>query len=142
MRYHPVGWSKSFNAVRFLYIFLLVVWCAGCAEHHAGPAPAAAPVAPSRLQAVNPADWGPAYVPGMEFGPGAEHLSQAFAQAEAFLAKQPFATQFARRACSGGGERVVDVHFALLADSSGRTLGTVRVDTHSGECSWLGSGNR
>lgn len=73
----------------------------------------------------------------MEFGPAPSHLSRAFGQAEAFLAKQPFAKLYAKRACSGGGERFVDVHFALLSDPSGRTQGTVRVDTDSGYCVWM-----
>lgn len=86
----------------------------------------------------DPADWGPAYISGMEFGPPEGHMSRAFDQAEAFLAKQPFAKQYAKRVCSGGGGRFVDAHFALLSDTSGGTLGTVRVDTVSGDCVWLG----
>ena len=75
-------------------------------------------------------------------GPAETHLSLAFEQAETFLAKQLFANQYARRACSGGGGRFVEVNFALLSDSSGKKLGTVRVDTKSGHCTWLGNVNR
>ena len=124
--------------MRFLFVIFLAV-CGGCASRRAEPQPAATIVGPYRPPPVNPADWGPVYVPGMEFGPAEAHLSRAFGQAEAFLARQPFANQYAKRACCGGGGRFVDVHFALLSDTSGRTLGTVRVDTDSGECVWLGS---
>ncbi len=91
----------------------------------------------TEVRQVNPQDWGPGYSPGIEFGPAEAHLSRAFGLAEAFLARQPFAGKYARRACSGGGDRFVEVRFSLLSDSSGRTRGTVRVDTVSGECVWL-----
>jgi hypothetical protein len=93
----------------------------------------ASPLAPP----VNPADWGPAYQPGIEIGPASTQLSKAFHDAEAFLAKQPFAKEYAKRACSGGGEPC-DVEFALLADSSGVAKGIVRVNKSSGECVWMG----
>ena len=129
--------------MRLLLTIFLVTLCAGCANRHAGPPPpTAATSGPYYPQPTKPADWGPAYVAGMEHGPASIHLSQAFGRAEGFLAKQPFSTEYAKRACSGGGKRFVEVHFALLADGSGRTLGTVRVDTVSGECVWLGTGNR
>ena len=126
--------------MRFLFS-IFVACCAGCTADHAKSPPTAALIGPHLPEVANPTDWGPAYMPGMEFGPPAEHLSRAFSQAEAFLAKQPFAKRYAKRACSGGGERFVDVHFALLSDSSGKTHGTVRVDTNSGDCKWLGAVN-
>jgi hypothetical protein len=131
------GRSASFSVMRFLIIFFVVVCCAGCAARHTESPSAAVPISLHQPEPANPQDWGPAYVPGMEFGPAEVHLSVAFGQAEAFLAKQPFAKQYAKRACSGGGGRFVDVHFALLSDPSGRTQGTVRVDTNSGDCAWV-----
>ena len=122
--------------MRFLFMIFLTVCVVGCACRHGESRPAATIVHPAP---VNPADWGPAYRAGMEFGPPALNLEIAFGQAEAFLAKQPFASRYAKRACSGAGERFVDVDFALLSDVTGKTLGTVRVDTASGECVWLGN---
>lgn len=96
------------------------------------------PVACS-TNAVNAADWGPAYVPGMEHGPASKELSGATQNAETFISRQAFANQYAKRACSAGGFRWVEVAFALLADKTGRTHGVVRVDMMTGECSWLGN---
>lgn len=127
--------------MRFLLTFFVVVCCAGCAARHTESPTAATPIGLHHPEPANPQDWGPAYVPGMEFGPAEVHLSVAFGQAEAFLAKQPFAKQYAKRACSGGGGRFVDVHFALLSDPSGRTQGTVRVETHTGDCVWVATVN-
>jgi len=126
--------------MRFVFVILLAV-CSACASRHAETQLTATIIGPYHPPAPNPADWGPAYTPGMEFGPAEVHLSRAFGQAEAFLATHAFAKHYAKRACSGGGGRFVDVHFALLSDASGRTIGTVRVDTDSGECVWLGSGH-
>jgi hypothetical protein len=125
-------------AVRFLCSIILAVCAAvGCTSRQLQP-----PTDVVNPAAANPADWGPAFQQGMEFGPPSLHLSRAFERAEIFLAKQPFASRYAKRACSGGGERFVDASFALLSDTSGQTFGTVRVDTDSGHCVWLGDTQR
>ena len=124
--------------MRFLFAVFWALSVAGCAAPHNKPSPSTTVNAAGSSRPANPADWGPAYRPGMEIGPPAVHLRQAFARAEAFLAKQPFAGEYAKRACGGGGERYVLVYFALLSDSTGRMVGTVRVDTESDACVWLG----
>ena len=134
------------NALRLSTLFLgfavavTTFGCVGRTEPASSPSPN-----PSEVAAV-PTDWGPAYVPGIEHGPASVHLSGAFQRAEAFLAKQPFAKLYAKRACSGGAtaadERFVDVQFALLSDASGGTRGTVRVDTAKDTCVWRGNVNQ
>ena len=48
---------------------------------------------------------------------------------------------YAMRACSGGAidhsGKLFDVDFALLSDATGKTHGTVRVDTATNRCEWL-----
>ncbi|MGA2324392.1 MAG: hypothetical protein ABSG22_11150 [Sedimentisphaerales bacterium] len=92
----------------------------------------------NRTRSVNPSDWGPAYVEGMEYGPASREHSIAMHKAESFMSQQKFATQYAKRACSVGGSELIDAHFALLSDKSGKTYGVVRVNMKTGECSWLG----
>lgn len=118
----------------FIFPCVLIVCAIGCASRQSNPisADGHAP-----LPAI--ADWGPAYQPGMELGPPSLHLNRACHRAEAFLARQTFASQYAKRACSVGGGRFVDVNFALLSDGTGKSFGTVRVDTISGECVWVGA---
>ena len=95
---------------------------------------------PSELsqEVSHPADWGPAYVPGIESGPPSLAHSTAAEKAEVFLARQPFAAQFAKRACRIGGADLIEVSFAQLSDPTGHTCGVVRVNLKTGECSWLG----
>jgi hypothetical protein len=85
-----------------------------------------------------PADWGPAYAPGMEHGPASLEHSEAMSKAQAFMAQQKFADQYAKRACAVGGPNM-DVHFALLEDKTGRTHGIVRVNMATGACTWMGN---
>ncbi len=123
--------------MRYSVVIFLTIFIAGCYRHEE-PKQAATVLDTTNPRSINPSDWGPSYLKGMEFGPASGHLSRAFGQAELFLSKQPFAKDYARRACSGGGDRFVDVNFALLSNSSGKPYGTVRVDTDTGECVWLG----
>ena len=88
--------------------------------------------------AFDRADWGPAYVPGMEHGPASKDHSVAAHKAEAFMAQQKFASQYAKRACAVSGSDPIDVSFALVSDKSGKTRGIVGVSAKTGECSWLG----
>lgn len=88
--------------------------------------------------AFDRADWGPAYVPGMEHGPASREHSIAAQKAEAFVARQKFAGQYAKRACAVAGSDPIDVSFALLSDRTGKTRGIVSVSSKTGECSWLG----
>jgi hypothetical protein len=133
--------------MRFLVLIFLIMLVVGCPARQEEHQQAVAvfdtnnPKPKSLSDWGNPSDWGPAYISGMEFGPASMHLDKAFHQAESFIAKQPFAKDYSLQACSGGGERFVDVNFALLSDSSGKTFGTVRVDTETGECIWLGNVN-
>jgi hypothetical protein len=84
-------------------------------------------------------DWGPSYVSGMEHGPASQIHSIAVNKAELFLAKQPYASQYAKRACSARGDRpLFDVGFSLLQSETGHTKGIVRVNIDTGECVWLG----
>ena len=85
------------------------------------------------------ADWGPAYAPGMEHGPASLKQSAAAHRAEAFMAEQEFASQFAKRACVISGSEPIDVSFALLRDPTGTPHGVVRVNMTTGQCSWLGA---
>jgi hypothetical protein len=85
-------------------------------------------------KAGNSEDWGPSYVPGMEHGPAERATSIAFGKAEAFMSRQTFAKEFAKRACSGSAS---EVRFSLLSDKTGHTYGVVKVDPN-GQCSWLG----
>lgn len=117
---------------------VLILMVAGCSwdGHEAGASVARA----DKTTRVNPADWGPAYVKGMENGPAEMDLSKAMHKAEQFMAEQQFADQYARRACAVRGRRTfAEVSFALLSDKTGKTRGVVRVDTKTGECSWAGT---
>ncbi len=114
-------------------LLLLILFGVGCSDRVSEQRDATV----SRPATVDPKDWGPAYTPGIEHGPASTRHSVAAGRAEAFLAKQVFAPQYAKRACAvGGGTGFCDVSFALLEDGTGKTRGTVRV-ADDGQCSWL-----
>lgn len=100
---------------------------------------------PSLDQTVEPAadlsssaHWGWIYQRGMEHGPASKEHSVALGKAEAFLAKQPFAAQFAKRAFMVDGADPIEVSFIAPSIPGGETRGVVRVNPSNGECSWLG----
>lgn len=88
---------------------------------------------------VNPYDWEPFYVPGMEYGPSEKEYAIAMGKAEGFMAQQPFAGQYAKRACAVSEHElnIFEVSFSLLSDKTGRTRGIVQVNMKDGKCSWL-----
>lgn len=95
----------------------------------------------SKAPAFNPADWGPAYVEGMENGLAEREHSKATSMAEQFMRRQRFADLYAKRACAAGGSGWIEVSFALFSDMTGKTRGTVKVNPKTGECTWAGAGN-
>ena len=121
---------------RSLLLLLMVLVAAGCST--TAEAMRTSAVQTNVVSRVNPADWGPAYVKGMENGPASREHSIAMHKAERFMAKQNFANQYARRACIVGGYELIDVSFALLSDKTGKTRGIVKVNLKTGECYWVG----
>jgi hypothetical protein len=90
---------------------------------------------PSRDQTVEPAadlssgaHWGWIYQRGMEHGPASKEHSVALGKAEAFLAKQSFAAQFAKRAFMVDGADPIEVSFISLSIPGGETRGVVGVN--------------
>ncbi len=120
------------SLLNFLILFLVT----GCSTHVNNTRTPSADT--NRTRSVNPSDWGPAYVEGMEYGPTSIEHGKAMHKAESFMSQQKFANQYAKRACSVGGSELIDVSFALLSDKSGKTHGVVRVNMKTGECLWVG----